>query len=126
MEDGQINVLIADDDEGFLASLRELVDRQPELHVVGVALNGAQAIELAEQLAPDAAVIDLHMPLVDGATAIARLRQDHPNLCLIALTGDSDVGLHQAVRRAGADAVLEKSEMVSLLIDRLTKARLAG
>src|SRR5215207_7160118 len=125
MDEGPINVLIADDDEAFLASLRELVDRQPELHVVGTALNGAEVIELAGRLAPHAAVIDLHMPFVDGATAITQLRQDHPHLCLIALTGDSDPGLHQSVRLAGADAVLEKSEMVSLLIDRLTKARAA-
>jgi CheY-like chemotaxis protein len=68
-------------------------------------------------------VIDLHMPLLDGAAAIARLRRDHPHLCLIALTGDPDTELHASVRRAGADAVLEKSEMVSLLIDRLTKVR---
>ena len=123
MDEGPINVLLADDDEGFLASLRELVDRQPELHVVGVATNGFEAIELARRLTPDAAVVDLHMPLLDGAAAIARLRQDHPSLCLIALTADDDGDLHRAVRQAGADAVLEKGEMVGLLIDRLTNVR---
>src|SRR5688572_18893614 len=125
MEDGHINVLIADDDEGFLVSLRELVDRQPELRVVAAAANGVEAIQLAEQVDPDAAVIDLHMPLLDGVTAIGRLRQDHPHLCLIALTGDPDTELHETVRRAGADAVLEKGEMVGKLIDRLTKVRSA-
>ena len=63
------------------------------------------------------------MPLLDGVTAIARLRREHPLLCLIALTGDSDPELHESVRRAGADAVLEKGEMVGLLIDRLTNVR---
>ena len=123
MDEGPINVLLADDDEGFLTSLRELVDRQPELHVVAVARNGIEAIEYADLHDPDAAVIDLHMPLLDGVTAIARLRQDHANLCLIALTGDEDSDLHRAVRQAGADAVLEKGEMVGMLIDRLTRAR---
>jgi DNA-binding NarL/FixJ family response regulator len=123
MDEGPINVLLADDDEGFLASLRELVDRQPELRVIAVANHGVQALELADELGPDAAVIDLHMPLLDGVTAIARLRQEHPHLCLIALTGDGDSALHEAVRRAGADAVLQKGEMVGLLIDRLTRAR---
>ena len=74
MDEGPINVLLADDDEGFLASLRELVDRQPELHVVAVARNGIEAIEHADEHEPDAAVIDLHVPLLDGVTAIARLR----------------------------------------------------
>jgi DNA-binding NarL/FixJ family response regulator len=123
VDEGPINVLLADDDEGFLASLRELVDRQPELHVVGVARNGYEAVDLAARLDPDAAVVDLHMPLLDGVAAIARLRQDHPTLCLIALTADDDGDLHRAVRQAGADAVLEKGEMVGLLIDRLTNVR---
>jgi two-component system response regulator DesR len=125
LDEGPINVLLADDDEGFLTSLRELVDRQPELHVVAVARNGIEAIEFADLHDPDAAVIDLHMPLLDGVTAIARLRQDHMSLCLIALTGDADADLHRAVRRAGADAVLEKGEMVGMLIDRLTRVRAA-
>ena len=118
-----INVLLADDDAGFLTSLRELIDRQPELRVVAAASNGLEAIELADRLMPDAAVLDLHMPLVDGVTAVARLRRDHPSLCLIALTGDSDRALHQAAAEAGADAVLEKSEMVDALIERLSGVR---
>jgi CheY-like chemotaxis protein len=70
-------------------------------------------------------VIDLHTPLLDGVTAIARLRQDDASLCLIALTGDEDADLQRAVRKAGADAVLEKGEMVGTLIDRLTRVRAA-
>jgi two-component system response regulator DesR len=120
-----INVVLADDDAGYLASLRELVDRQPELNVVATAANGVEAIELVDRLDPDAAVIDLHMPLLGGLAAIARLRRDHPSLCLIALTGDGDRALHEAVTRAGADAVLEKGEMVEALIDRLTRVRAA-
>jgi two-component system response regulator DesR len=125
MEGAPIRVLLADDDEGFLASLRELVDRQPELSVVATATNGLDALELAARLDPDAAVIDLHMPRLDGVTTIARLRRDHPALCLIALTGDDDRALHASVERAGADAVLEKGAMVEALIDRLTKVRAA-
>jgi hypothetical protein len=65
-----IRVLIVDDDEGYLESLRELVERQPELSVVAEARDGLGAIELADEVEIDAAVIDVHMPLVDGATAI--------------------------------------------------------
>jgi two-component system, NarL family, response regulator DesR len=123
MGQGPINVLLADDDAGFLTSLRELIDRQPELRVVAAVSNGLEAIELADLLTPDAAVLDLHMPLLDGVTAVARLRRDHPSLCLIALTGDSDRALHRAAEEAGADAVLEKSEMVDALVDRLSGVR---
>src|SRR6266516_1932407 len=105
-----IRVLLADDDSAFLESLRPLIEQQPELTVVGAAENGLHAIELAESLDPDAVVIDLHMPLLDGVSAVTRLRADHPHLCLIALTGDRSPELHQAVGEAGADAVLLKDE----------------
>ena len=118
-----VRVLLADDDDSFLESLRPLIEHQPELTVVGTAANGLDAIELADELAPDAVVIDLHMPLVDGVTAVARLRKDHPSLCLIALTGDPDRLLHEAVAEAGADAVLQKADLVDTLVDRLAALR---
>jgi DNA-binding NarL/FixJ family response regulator len=118
-----IRVLIADDDRPFLDSLRDLIERQPELSVVGAAADGLQAIELAAALDPDAVVIDLHMPLLDGVSAAARLRRDHPNVCLIALTGDEAPALHRAVREAGADEVLLKDELVGVLLERLAQAR---
>ena len=119
----QLRVLLADDDASFLESLKPLIENQPELTVVGFAENGLHAIELADELGPDAVVIDLHMPLLDGVTAVARLRKDHPHLCLIALTGDPDTQLHEAVREAGADAVLQKGELVETLFERLAAVK---
>ena len=121
-----IRVVLADDDELYVTSLAELIEQQPELTVVGTARNGIEAIELAEQLDPDAIVIDLHMPRLDGVSAVARLRSDHPTMCLIALTGDPSPELQRAVTEAGADAVLHKSEMLGALVDRLATVRSAG
>jgi DNA-binding NarL/FixJ family response regulator len=118
-----VRVLLADDDPSFIESLRPLIEHQPELTVVGAAANGLDAIELADELTPDAIVIDLHMPLVDGVTAVARLRKDHPSICLIALTGDPDERLHEAVAEAGADAVLEKDDLVGTLVERLAAVK---
>jgi len=118
-----VRVLLADDDEGFLESLRALIDGQPHLSVAGTAGDGLAAIELADSLDPDAVVIDLHMPLLDGVSAVARLRRDHPNLCLIALTGDDAQRIHEAVREAGADAVLVKEDFVGTLMERLRAVR---
>ena len=121
--EGTIRVLLADDDEGFLASVQELVEGQHELSVVGTATDGLAAIELVDELDPDAAVLDLHMPLLDGVSTVARLRRDHPNLCLIALTGDDAPALHRAAKESGADDVLLKTQLVDALVDRLTAAR---
>jgi two-component system chemotaxis response regulator CheB len=120
---GTIRVLLADDDEPFLEALSPLIERQPELAVVGTAFDGLNAIELADELSPDAVVIDLHMPRIDGVTAVARLRRDHPSMCVIALTGDAHPALHKAVTEAGADAVLVKDEFVDVLVDRLAAAK---
>src|SRR5919108_427694 len=114
-----VRVLLADDDRAFLESLRPLIEHQPELTVVGTAEDGLGAIELVDELDPDAIVIDLHMPLLDGVSAVARLRKDHPTLCVIALTGDPAPELHQAVTEAGADAVLLKGDFVDTLFERL-------
>jgi DNA-binding NarL/FixJ family response regulator len=120
---GMIRVLLADDDRPFLEALSPLIERQPELAVVGQAHDGLAAIELADELSPDAVVIDLHMPRLDGVSAVARLRHDHPSMCVIALTGDSAPALHRAVTEAGADAVLVKGEFVDVLVDRLAAAK---
>src|SRR5918911_3002911 len=120
-----VRVLLADDDAPFRDSLRLLIESQPHLGVIGAAADGLAAIELADDLGPDAVVIDLHMPLLDGVTAVARLRRDHPHLCLIALTGDPDRELHRAVEQAGADAVLEKGELVDTLVERLHAVKAA-
>src|SRR5919197_74492 len=120
---GATRVLPADDAPPFLESLWPLIEHQPDLALVGTASNGLAAIELADELEPDAIVIDLHRPLVDGVTAVARLRRDHPSMCVIALTGDADEELHRAVMEAGADAVLLKDAFVDTLVERLTAAR---
>src|SRR5215813_2803687 len=125
-EDSRIRVLIADDDPAFLRSLEQLIDSQPELSVAAVAGDGLAAIELVERLDPDAVVLDLHMPLLDGVSAAARLRRDHPSLCLIALTGDEEPELHRAAREAGADEVLLKSQLVEGLLERLSTLRPAS
>jgi DNA-binding NarL/FixJ family response regulator len=118
-----VRVLLADDDATFRDSLRDVIESQPHLGVVGAASDGLAAIELADELDPDAVVIDLHMPLLDGVTAIARLRHDHPNVCLIALTGDDTKRIHEAVKEAGADAVLLKHDFLETLVDQLRAVR---
>ena len=116
---GQIRVLLVDDDETFLASLAELVDQQPELLVSSTVSDGIAALDRVEIEEPDAVVIDLHMPLLDGVSTVARLRRDRPSLCLIAITGDDAPALSRAAREAGADDVLLKSELVEGLVARL-------
>ena len=118
-----ISVVLADDDEGYLETLRALVEQQPSLRVVGVALDGLEAVECVEAIAPDAVVIDLHMPRLNGVEAVRKLRAEHPSLCLIALTGDADPKLHRAANAAGADAVMLKGQLLEGLSERIETIR---
>ena len=117
-----ISVVLADDDAAFLSSLRALIDDEDGLSVAATATDGVEAIEFVEQLHPDALVIDLHMPRLDGVSAISRLRADHPRLCVIALTGDESREIHERVAAAGGNAVLLKSEVADGLAARLRAA----
>jgi DNA-binding NarL/FixJ family response regulator len=119
----RIEVVLADDDGPFLESLRPIVDGQPQCSVVGVAGNGLEAIELVDELDPQVVVIDLHMPLLDGVSAVACMRHDHPSLCLIAMTADDAEELHRAVEEAGADAVLMKEDVPLRLGHTIAVAR---
>lgn len=121
-----VRVVVADDDEAYLEFLRALVEAQPELAVVGAARDGVEALELTEATHPEAVVLDLHMPHLDGVSAIARLRRDHPNLCVIVLTGDPAPALHEAAREAGADGVFQKGQMLEQLLARLAESRPEG
>jgi DNA-binding NarL/FixJ family response regulator len=120
---GTIRVLLADDDRRYAAALRLLIEEQPELTVVALAYDGNETLDLAEQLDPDAIVVDLHMPNMDGVTAIRKLREDHPHICLIALTGDESTAMHDRATEAGADDVLVKGQMLEALVERLRAAR---
>jgi DNA-binding NarL/FixJ family response regulator len=122
-DSGTIRVLLADDDKRYAAALRLLIEEQPELTVVALAFDGLETITLADELDPDAVVVDLHMPNMDGVTAIRKLREDHPLVCLIALTGDEDPAIHEEATKAGADGVLVKGQMLEALVARLRKAR---
>jgi DNA-binding NarL/FixJ family response regulator len=115
----RITVVIADDDGPFLESLRRAVDEQPHCAVVGTAGNGLEAIELVDELDPEVVVIDLHMPLLDGVSAVASMRHDHPVLRLIAITADGSPDLHRAVEEAGADSVVLKDQLFDELFDQL-------
>jgi two-component system, NarL family, nitrate/nitrite response regulator NarL len=117
-----ISVVLADDDAAFLSSLRALIDEEDGLSVAATATDGVETIELVRELQPDALVIDLHMPRLDGVSAIARLREELPRLCVIALTGDESREIHNAVAEAGGNAVLLKSEVVDGLAANLRAA----
>ncbi len=103
-----IRVLIADDHPVVRAGLRDMLSAQPDLDVVAEAVNGAEAVSLVDRLRPRVVLMDLRMPEVDGVTAIARIKGEHPEVQVLVLTTyDSDADILPAVE-VGATGYLLK------------------
>jgi DNA-binding NarL/FixJ family response regulator len=108
VSDGSIRVLIADDQALMRTGFRMILDVQPDIEVVGEAIDGTDAIRLYERLTPDVVVMDVRMPAMDGIEATRRLTAlDPPARVLILTTFDLDEYVYEALR-AGASGFLLK------------------
>jgi DNA-binding NarL/FixJ family response regulator len=81
-----IRIVIADDHAVVRQGLKMFLGLDPDLEVVGEATNGAEALQLAADLQPDVVLMDLLMPVMDGITAIGKIRAQHPDVEVLALT----------------------------------------
>jgi DNA-binding NarL/FixJ family response regulator len=103
-----IRVLVADDQALVRAGFRQLLEREADLEVVGEAADGAEAVELAQRVRPDVAVMDIRMPNLDGLEATRRLTAGSPAPRVLVLTTfDLDEYVFGALR-AGASGFLLK------------------
>jgi DNA-binding NarL/FixJ family response regulator len=101
-------ILLADDHAIVCDGLRTLLDAQPDLSVVAVAHDGATAVRLAREHAPDVAVLDVAMPELNGIDATRQLLSERPALRVIALSMHSDRRYVTGMLAAGAAGYLLK------------------
>lgn len=121
----KLRILLAEDHETIRDGLKLLVGSQPDMEVVGEADNGRVAVQLAQQLLPDVAVMDVSMPELNGLQATKKLKQQCPRVKVLALTRHTDDGYLQQLLQAGASGyVLKQSKSVELL--RAIRAVAAG
>jgi DNA-binding NarL/FixJ family response regulator len=104
-----LRILIVDDHEVVREGLRALLDRQPDMEVVGEAPDGPTALARYETCRPDVTLMDLRIPGMSGLEAIRALRERHPHSRIIAFTTfDLPEEIHD-VLRAGAQGYLLKA-----------------
>jgi len=101
-----IRVLIADDSARTREGLRVLFATWPEITVVGEAADGQEALRLVGESRPDAVLMDLQMPVLDGVQATQRIKQQWPAVTVIVLTMYPTE--QSAALSAGADAFVIK------------------
>ena len=103
-----IRVLVVDDHPVVRDGLRGMLERQPDLEVVGEAGDGLAALAAVARTRPDLVLLDLRMPVLDGVGTIERLAAEHPDVRVLVLTTyDEDVDIVRAVE-AGATGYLLK------------------
>lgn len=104
-------MLIADDSPLVRVALRRFLAELPGIDVVGVSRDGADALVLASRLHPDAVLLDLAMPNLDGLEAARLLKERTPAPVVVICTIDDSEELRSAARRACADAVIRKRDL---------------
>ncbi len=105
----RIRVLLVDDQKLFVDSLRIVLEsRSDDMEVIGVALNGVEAIEIAERLHPDVVLMDVRMPVMDGVEATRRLMATRPDTKIVMLTTyDDDEYVGDAMKYGAAGYLLK-------------------
>ncbi len=106
--DVPLRIVVADDQASVREGLVLLLDGLPDIEVVGAAADGEQAVRLVAEQHPDAILLDLHMPVLDGIGATRALTADHPEVAVVVLTTYADDGSVLDALRAGARSYLTK------------------
>jgi DNA-binding NarL/FixJ family response regulator len=121
----QVRVLLADDHTLVRSGIRRILDAQAGFQVVGEAADGAEAVLLVRQTAPDVVVLDLNMPGSGGLDVLPALKAAHPPVKVVVLTMHAGREYVARAMKGGADAYLLKDSAVQDLVTAVD-AVLAG
>jgi len=95
-------ILIVDDHRAYRDGLKAVINRQADMEVVGVAEDGEKAVALTRELCPDVILMDVKMPVMDGAEATSRILAEMPGMKILALSIYAGDGFMANMMRAGA------------------------
>ena len=109
-------IVVADDHEVVRTGLRALIDASPGMEVVAEARDGLEAVSRARELLPDVVVMDVTMPVLDGAAATERLARDCPGVKVLALTAHEDRAHLARLLTAGAAGYVLKRAAADELV----------
>ena len=115
MSAARTRVLLAEDHQVVREGLRALLGSEPQFEVVGEAADGAEALSLAEKLAPDVVVMDIGLAGLSGVEATRRLRKSHPEIKVVVLSMHDDAPTVDAALHAGARGYVLKGAGIANL-----------
>jgi DNA-binding NarL/FixJ family response regulator len=111
-----LRILVVDDHDLVRQGLRSMLSAQPGWTICGEAATGLEAIALSQQVRPDIAVIDIHMPGMDGLQATREILAINPQIEVLILTLDETEEILRAATAAGARGIVMKSDAAHELV----------
>jgi two-component system response regulator NreC len=111
--------LIADDHTLFREGIRRLLEDQPDIEVLGEAVDGREAVRLANSLHPDVILMDIAMPSLNGLEATRQIKRDHPEIHVLVLTMYDHEEYFRQILEAGASGYLVKRAATSDLVSAI-------
>jgi len=121
MPGDRITVLLVDDHLLVRRGFRRLLEDDPEIEVVAEAGDGPEAVEAAERLHPDVAVIDFALPSMNGAVAARQILKNHPETAVLMLSMHGEPSYVRTCLEAGARGYLLKNAMDLELADAVKR-----
>jgi DNA-binding NarL/FixJ family response regulator len=112
-------VLLADDHEIFVEGLRSLLNKEPQLEVVGAATDGGQAVRQVRDWQPDVVIMDLSMPDMSGIEATQLIKTERPEVKVLCLSMHADRGFVMGALDAGASGYVLKDSAKRELLDAI-------
>lgn len=121
MTPGKCTVVLADDTPEIRTLLRLTLEDRGDIEVVGEAGDGAEAVKIVTELQPDALVLDLAMPVMDGFEAIREVRRNAPETKIIVLSGFDRTVMSERALSLGADMYFEKGMSLFDLAEKVVE-----
>jgi DNA-binding NarL/FixJ family response regulator len=124
--ESRIRVLLADDHATLRDALTLVINNQPDMVVVATAADGLQVVQMAPEVRPDVAVLDVSMPRMNGAEAAAELKRRSPDVALVALTRHADTAFVRTALKAGVSAYVLKQSPSARLLEAIRAVAAGG
>jgi DNA-binding NarL/FixJ family response regulator len=124
-----LKVLLVDDNPIFLETVAGVLRTFPEVNLVGACRSGAEAVAVARATRPDLALVDIHMPVLNGLATAALLRAERPELLIVLTSMHRQKPDAELLQRSGADDFIWKPDLftgIPALVERAVRiARLS-
>jgi DNA-binding NarL/FixJ family response regulator len=117
-----ITVIIADDHPLVRFAVRQSLEAENDLEVLGEARTGKEIVDLARDLRPDAVVLDYRMPVMDGMSAARIIAEELPGVSILMLTAEENPVVVEEAVRAGIHGFVQKTDPADVLPRRVREA----